>query len=105
MGVKSIVDRIEEIFDKKTNFDESGFAYADLVTPSLAEALGNLGEKDLKKLLKLGYGFNWFDRSRGDGIIFKMIREKPRRAGYVRRLYFNQVYPFEDAERKDEKDG
>jgi len=105
MGVKSLTDRIEEIFDKKTNFDESGFAYADLVTPDLAEALGHLSDKDERKLERLGYGFNWFDAEHTDGILFKMIRERPRKAGYVRRLYFNQVYPFERTERKDEKDG
>ena len=104
MGVKSVVDRIETIFSKKENFDESGFAYADLVTPELAEALGNLGEKDVKRLERLGYGFNWFDTGRTDGIIFKTIRDKgSRKAGYVRRMYFNQVYPFDNY--KEEKDG
>lgn len=104
MGVKSVAEQVETIFSKKENFDESGFAYADLVTPELAEALGHLDDKDRRKLERLGYGFNWFDTGRTDGIIFKTIHDKgSRKAGYVLRMYFNQVYPFDNY--KEEKDG
>ena len=102
MGVKSVAERVETIFSKKENFDESGFAYADLVTPELAEALGHLDDKDRRKLERLGYGFNWFDEEMTDGILFRTVREGSRRNGYVRRLYFNQIYPFDNY--KEEKE-
>ena len=92
---KSIVDRIGMIFAKKSNFDESGFVHADLVTPELAHDLGHLSDKDRKDLKKLGYGFKWFNADLSDGIIFKWVTEGSKRSSYILKLYFNETYPKE----------
>ena len=104
MGVKSIVDQVEKIFSKFGNFDESGFAKADLVTPEIAEALGNLSYEERMMFRKLGYEFSWLNLEQSDGIITKWFPGKHRGARYSLRLYFNQKYPKEIAKAKKEED-
>ena len=87
---KNICDRVEKIFAKKANFDESGFALLDLVTSDVALDLCHLCEADRKNLKKLGYEFKWFDREMTDGIIYRWVIEDNRRKSYVLKLYFNQ---------------
>ena len=92
---KNICDRVEKIFAKKANFDESGFALPDLVTFDIAHDLGHLSDADRQNLKKLGYEFKWFDREMTDGIIFRWVFEDNRRLSYVQKLYFNQTHPKE----------
>lgn len=89
VGKKNIVDRVEKIFAKKANFDESGFALPDLVTADVAHDLGHLSDADRKLLKKLGFEFKWFDREMTDGIIFRWTFEDNRRKSYILKLYFN----------------
>ena len=89
MGVKSIVDRIEAIFAKACNFDVSGFAKAEIVTPELVHDLANLSDEDRKNLKKLGYEFKWFSVNMTDGLIFRWIIDKRNHIFYTQRLYFN----------------
>ena len=94
---KNICDRVEKIFAKKANFDESGFALLDLVTSDVALDLCHLCEADRKNLKKLGYEFKWFDREMTDGIIYRWVIEDNRRKSYVLKLYFNEKLVKEGA--------
>ena len=90
MGVKkSILDRVETIFAKACNFDVSGFAKPEVVTPELAYDLAHLSDTDRKNLKKLGYEFKWFNVEMTDGLIFRWVIEKRNRIFYTQRLYFN----------------
>ena len=94
MGL-NVVDFVDQIFAKPGNFDISGFANSDLVTPELAERLGRLTEQEIIKLEKRGYRFYWFNRQMTDGIICKWYAGKTRGARYNLNLYFNQVFPLD----------
>ena len=89
MGVKSIVDRVESLFSKACNFDVTGFAKVEAVTPDMIQDLAHLSDTDRKNLKKLGYEFKWFNTEMTDGLIFRWVIEKPRRIFYTQRLYFN----------------
>ena len=93
--MKNIVDRIENLFAKKSNFDESGFVRSELVTPKLAYDLGHLSDSDRKAMKKLGYEFKWFNADMTDGIVFRWVTEGPKRSFYILKLYFNETYPKE----------
>lgn len=87
---KSICDRVEKIFAKKANFDESGFALLDLVTFDVLHDLSHLSDDERKKLKMLGFEFKWFNREMTDGFIYRWVIEKDKRLSYILRLYFNE---------------
>lgn len=108
MGV-NIVDQVDRIFARKTNFDESGFANADLVTVELANRLGNLSSEERRELIRRGYELHWFGDGRsGDGMIAKEVRGDKDKTRFFLKLYYNQTFPRENAEQKakeSQKDG
>lgn len=92
MGL-SLIDKIERIFNRQTNFDIQGFCNPDLVTSDLVEEIITMPKETRKEMLKLGYGFSWFRADASDGIIYKTIENGVIR--YTLKLYYNRNYPKE----------
>ena len=103
MGQIDVVKRLKEIFADEDNFDESGFAKAELVTPEFAEGLTNISEADLRKLLKMEFWFSYFTNDKSAGIVHHSVEKKKRY--YMLKLYYDQKYPNEVVKGVNEHDG
>ena len=95
MGKIDVIEAIEKIFSKQTNFDQSGFCKADLVTPELADALIHLTSEQRKGLLAKDFGFKWFNPEASDGFVYKWYKNGSVK--YCLKLYYNPYYPKEIA--------
>ena len=95
MSEKELLDRLEEIFSDISNFDESGWARAELVTTELAEGLWKYIQEHgvmAPKLLRRGFGVRIFREDCSDGIIAH--RAPGRGLNYMLRLYYDQDDPM-----------
>ena len=99
MGL-SVLTQVDQLFEKESNFDISGFIRPELVTVQLADRLGNLLPEERTEFFRHGYSFHWFTNDFRDGLIVKWIKTG-KNAGHTLKLYFNPHFPRELAKGKD----
>lgn len=102
MGL-TLVERLQKIFGKRSNFDISGICNPELVTVSLAKELAEtISNGSWKPLADAGFEIHQFGGAVGNsGIVGKWVQNGSSKEHL--KLYYDQLFPREIEKMKKEE--